>query len=107
MSIDRNGLRRIKTIGALLDNRTRTPAGALLELSSMANEKQLLTNELDRWTRRHAEITLRLIQIAEKEARLLDAANLAPTEAPVAVSTRADKQIEPRKGKIRAQELSY
>ena len=37
-------------MGALVDSRrTRTAAGALLELSAMANEKLLLHKELDRW----------------------------------------------------------
>jgi hypothetical protein len=59
-------------MGALVDSRrTRSPAGALLELSAMANEKMLLRKELERWTRRHKEIEARLGEIAAKERRLL------------------------------------
>jgi hypothetical protein len=65
-------LQTIRTMGALIDNRrTRTPAGALLELSAMANEKTLLRKELARWKRRHAEIQKRLGEIAAKERKLM------------------------------------
>lgn len=72
MGVEKRGLQGIRTISALLDNRrARTPAGALLELSTMANEKTLLQKELARWKRRHAEIQARLGEIAAKEQRLL------------------------------------
>ena len=59
-------------MGGLLDNRkARTPSGALLELSAMSNEKNLLHRELTRWKRRHQEIRRRLAEIAAKERRLL------------------------------------
>lgn len=65
-------MQSIRTMGALVDNRrVRTPAGALLEMSAMANEKLLLQKELQRWERRHIEIKNRLIAIAAKERRLL------------------------------------
>ena len=72
MASEKRGLQGIKTTGALLDTRrARTPAGALLELSAMANEKNLLNKELARWKRRHAEIQARLDQIRAKEQKLL------------------------------------
>lgn len=72
MGRDRKGVQGIRTMGALVDSRrTRTAAGALLELSAMANEKLLLHKELDRWKTRHAEIRRRLSEIAAKEQRLM------------------------------------
>jgi hypothetical protein len=69
---EKRGIQGIRTMGALLDTRrARTPAGALLELSAMANEKVLLQNELKRQGRRNAEINKRLNEIAAKEQRLL------------------------------------
>jgi hypothetical protein len=59
-------------MGALVDSRrTRTAAGALLELSAMANEKLLLHKELHRWKSRHVEIRRRLAEIAANERRLM------------------------------------
>ncbi len=72
MATERKGVQGIRTMGALLDSRrARTAAGALLEMSAMANEKLLLQKELDRWARRHQEIEFRLREIAAKEARLM------------------------------------
>jgi hypothetical protein len=72
MASVKRGVQSIRTMGVLVDKRrARTPAGALLELSAMANEKQLLQRELARWGRRHAEIQVRLGEIAAKEQRLM------------------------------------
>ena len=55
-------------MGILVDRRrARTSAGALLELSTLANERQRLQYELERWRRRYAEIEARLAEIREKE----------------------------------------
>jgi hypothetical protein len=71
MGADRKGTRHIKTISALLDSRrVRTSAGALMELSALANERERLNAELERWVRRHAEIQARLAEIGRKEERL-------------------------------------
>jgi hypothetical protein len=114
---EKRGLQGIRTMGALLDTRrARTPAGALLELSSMANEKVLLQNELKRQARRNAEINKRLTEIAAKELRLLalvqDPASAlaggnigakAPTAA-VAAAAATPPDIMQR---IRVKEFSY
>jgi hypothetical protein len=72
MPNERKSMQSIRTMGALVDSRrTRTAAGALLELSAMANEKMLLRKELERFTRRHQEIKIRLAELAAKETRLL------------------------------------
>ncbi|MDR3637649.1 MAG: hypothetical protein P4L84_27835 [Isosphaeraceae bacterium] len=72
MATERPNLRSIKTLSKLLDGRrARTPAGALLEMSAMANEKLLLTKELERGNRRRAEIDSRLAEIHAKSERLL------------------------------------
>ncbi len=66
-------------MGALVDSRrTRTAAGALLELSGMANEKLLLEKELERWKYRHREIQKRLAEIAAKEQRLMTFVKYGP-----------------------------
>jgi anti-sigma factor RsiW len=67
----RKGTHGIKTIRVLLDGRrVRTPAAALMELSALSNERERLRAELARWMRREVEITARLAEIADKEARL-------------------------------------
>ena len=72
MPRERRSVQNIRTMGAIVDSRrTRSAAGALLELSAMANEKTLLQKELDRWTRRHQEIKARLAELASKEQRLM------------------------------------
>lgn len=82
MRSEKRGLQGIRTTRALLDNRrVRTPGGALLELSALANERLLLEHELERWRRRHVEIEERLATIRAKEARLLVVARLASPEA--------------------------
>ncbi len=73
MATMKRGLQGIKTMAALVDGRrTRSSAGALLELSTLENEKQRLQQELDRGRRRHAEIKARLAEIAVKEKRLYE-----------------------------------
>ena len=71
MAVARKHLGSIKTIGALVDRRrARTSAGALLEMSVLANEKERLNQELAAAARRQAAIVARLAEIAEKEGRL-------------------------------------
>ena len=78
-------------MGALVDSRrTRTAAGALLELSGMANEKLLLQKELERWKYRHIEIQKRLAEIAKKEQRLMTFVQCGP--APVDASPRRPRR---------------
>lgn len=91
MGAETRGLQGIRTMGALLDHRrARTPAGALLELSAMANEKLLLQKELNRWKRRHSEIQARLAELAAKERRLL-----AYVQDPEAVAVAAAAGARP------------
>ncbi len=72
MAIIRKSLRGIKTMAGLMDRRrSRSAAGALVEMSVMANEKERLRQELASAQRRRAEIKARLAEIAEKESRLL------------------------------------
>jgi chromosome segregation ATPase len=97
--------RSIKTIGALLDHRrTRTSSGALLELSALANERQRLQYELERWQRRRAEIKNRLAEITEKE-QWLSAIVISATEGPCAGAKPIPLAGElPR---VQARELKY
>lgn len=72
-------LRSIRTLGSLVDRRkARNRAGALIELSALAYEKELLGRELDRWARRQKEIEARLAEIREKETRLEQVAAAPP-----------------------------
>jgi hypothetical protein len=112
---EQRGLRTIKTIGGLMDNRrARTPSGALLEMSAMSNEKTLLHKELARWKRRHVEIEIRLNAIAAKERRLLavvQGGEMALGVVTDAVDTSAGKPsmaVPPEvSGRFKVQELSY
>ena len=72
MAIIRKSLRGIKTMAGLMDRRrSRSAAGALVEMSTLANEKERLNQELAAAQRRRTEIKARLAEIAEKESRLL------------------------------------
>ncbi len=84
MAFERRGVQGIRTMGALVDQRrTRTAAGALIELSAMANEKLLLEREIARASRRGIEIRRRLKEIAVKEDRLMKLAQgAAPAQEP-------------------------
>ncbi len=68
MTSSMRGMQSIRTMKAMVDKRrTRTTAGALLELSAMASERLLLQREMARWERRYAEIQARLADIGAKE----------------------------------------
>ena len=84
MAFERKGVQGIRTMAALVDQRrTRTPAGALIELSALANEKLLLDREVARASRRGIEIQRRLKEIAAKEDRLMKLAQgAAPAPEP-------------------------
>jgi hypothetical protein len=97
MSFERRGVQGIKTMAALVDQRrTRTPAGALIELSALANEKLLLDREVSRAARRGIEIQRRLKEIAAKEDRLMKLAQgAAPAPEPV-LETKPVPSATPR-----------
>lgn len=116
MASEMKSIRGIRTMGRLVDGRrVRTPAGALIELSAIANEKQLLKRELDRYARRHVEIEARLTEIAAKEARLMAMAtdpNTMPV-LPIRASSEcrsAAAEIKPEipsDHKFKIHEISY
>jgi hypothetical protein len=110
MANEKRGLQGIRTMGALIDTRrTRTPAGALLELSAMANERLLLEKELKRQARRTGEINTRLGELAAKQQRLLalvqypDAASSADSSESQAVSAPPADVLQ----RMRVKEFSY
>ena len=71
MASEKRGVQHIKTMAGLVDGRrTRTSAGALLELSMLEMEKQRLVLEMRRAERRCAEIRGRLAEIEGKQHRL-------------------------------------
>ena len=85
MAFERRGVQGIRTMAVLVDQRrTRTPAGAFIELSALANEKLLLEREVARASRRGIEIQRRLMEITAKEDRLMKLAQgAAPPPEPV------------------------
>ncbi len=71
MGPDRRGVQQIRTLAGLVDGRrSRTSAGALLELSMLEMEKTRLTKEMQRADRRCAEIRKRLADITAKQQRI-------------------------------------
>lgn len=68
---ERSPTRRIRTMGGLVDNRrSRTPSGALMELSMLEMERQRLKAELKRMEARTAAINQRIGEIDAKAVRL-------------------------------------
>ena len=106
MSSERKSVQSIRTMGALVDSRrTRSAAGALLELSAMANEKLLLEKELGRWSRRRKEIMRRLEELAAKEGKLLALVKGPGTVvAPAAYEPDRDYTTS---GRVKVKEFSY
>jgi hypothetical protein len=103
---EQKGVRSIRTMGVLVDSRrTRTAAGALLELSAIANEKLLIQKELERWTRRHAEIQTRLAEIAAKETRLMSIVQSQTVVAPLLQSAPINANSAGQRVKFK--EFSY
>ncbi len=106
MRNERKSVQSIRTMGALVDSRrTRSAAGALLELSAMANEKMLLEKELERFKRRHKEIRTRLEEIASKERRLM-----ALVQKPGTALSNAAPEAEvdsPVSRRVKVKEFSY
>jgi hypothetical protein len=117
MAFDRRGIDGIRTMAGLVDQRrTRTPAGALIELSAMANEKLLLEREVARASRRGIEIQRRLKEIAAKEDRLMKlakGAGAAPVREPASqrlpVSSAApETPVEtPTSSRFKISEFTY
>ena len=102
------GSRPSRTLSALVDRRrTRTPAGALLELSAMASEKQLLTREVDRWNRRNGEIQARLADIADKERRLMAVVGGSIPDPSDVEAAKAVAAATAAGSRIKVKEFSY
>lgn len=101
-------MKSVRTMGRLVDRRrSRTAAGALLELSAMANEKELLHRELARWERRHVEITARLAEIQEKQARLMPMTACLGDAPPPVVATHVRGGFDEIASKLKVQEFTY
>lgn len=106
MATVKRGLRGIKTIAGLSDRRrTRSAAGALLELSVLAREKERLGHELAGAERRRNEIQNRLADIAEKEARLKNFIKDPPQIQNIAPAKTAHER-EVFKG-VKTKEINY
>ena len=88
----------LKTLRSKVDRvKARTPQGALLELTRLAQEKQRLQEEIERWERRSMEIRTRLGEIAEMEAWLYRFVERpeGPTEAERNTPTADGKRPSP------------
>ena len=71
MATEKRGVMHIKTMAELVDaRRSRTSAGALLELAMLEMEKQRLKKEMLRAQSRGAEIATRMHEIEAKQCRL-------------------------------------
>ena len=93
MAAERKGAGQIKSVRALLDRRrSRTSGGALMELSTLANERERLLAEQARLARRHSNIQARLAEIADTQVRLQQFVQVAtgaePQPLPVADAPR-------------------
>ncbi len=99
----RKGVRNIKTMAGLVERRrTRTAAGALLELSTLANERERLNQELAVAARRRKDIDARLMEIAEKQQRLQ-----AFVKNPTMVAARARSNASEPLTSVKTKELRY
>ena len=81
MATEKRGVTHIKTMAALVDaRRSRTSAGALLELAMLEMEKQRLKKEMLRAESRGAEIATRMREIEAKQCRLQSFVERAETD---------------------------
>ena len=111
MAHEKRSVQHIKTMGGLVDGRrSRTSAGALLELSMLEMEKQRLGNELQRAKQRSIEIQGRLTEIETKQLRLYRFVEMLPEGAQVpqahSVATPLPIYSMPT-GKLKSKKLSY
>ena len=101
MASPKRGMQGVRTMGGLVDRRrARTSAGALMELSVLANEKKRLEQERDRVRRRQAEIDGRLAEIVDKERRLYEFVTKPRQDAKVA-------PVADNSQRLRTTELGY
>jgi len=106
MATPRRGLRGVKTMAGLSDRRrSRSTAGALMELSVLANEKERLGRELATAERRGTDIQTRLAEIAEKEGRLKTFIK-EPPQVLEGVPPKAAVSRESAKG-VKTKEIGY
>ena len=85
MATEKRGVTHIKTMAALVDaRRSRTSAGALLELAMLEMEKQRLKKEMLRAESRAAEIATRMHEIETKQCRLQSFVERAEIDFPTA-----------------------
>ena len=89
----RHGLQDIKTVGRHINRlHARTPQGALVEMATLATERQRIQVELARSKKRSVEMRARLREIRKREQFLsqftrLRAARLRPKESRFAEMT--------------------
>ena len=103
------GIQQVRTMGGLTDQRrTRTSAGALMEMSVLESEKMRLT--LNERTERHlVEIRQRLADINAKQLRLqafVDSPQ-AGGEKPSVADSSAFPIYTPQSDGLRKRRLSY
>ena len=107
MATEKRGVLHIKTMAALVDvRRSRTSAGALLELSMLEMEKQRLNKEKARAEQRGLEINGRINEIEVKQRRLqsfverpsaeIQAHNTLPPASPFPTHTAPTDRLKRR-----------
>lgn len=111
MRAEKRGVQHLKTMAGLVDGRRiRTSAGALLELSMLAIEKQRLGQETSRAERRCHEIEQRVAEIASKSERLQRFVEKHPQGATAAVIEQGPSPLQVHvapSGSLRRRVLSY
>ena len=99
MAKNRKGVRSIRTMGGIADRRrVRTPAGALMEMSALANEKARLVMEVSRWRLRETQIKAQLSEIEERRRWLASFCEVpdAPTQADPVPTCLTHKRLRVR-----------
>lgn len=108
MGPERRGVQQIRTLAGLVDGRrSRTSAGALLELSMLEMEKTRLTKEMQRADRRCAEIRTRLAEITVKQQRIHRFVEKPQGDGPGDVTAASLPLHTVPVGKLKRRRLSY
>jgi hypothetical protein len=102
------GIQQVRTMGGLTDRRrSRTSAGALMEMSVLESEKMRLTRDVRRTERRLDEIRQRLAEINAKQHRLKSFIDSPQGEKPSATDSLALPIHSPPLDGLRKKHLSY
>lgn len=108
MAINVRGIQQVRTMGGLTDQRrSRTSAGALMEMSVLESEKMRLTLDVERTERHLGEIRHRLDEINAKQHRLQAFVDSPQGEKPSSTDSSAFPIHSPPSDGLRKRHLSY